>query len=329
MQIFTQPNFNFIKWRWHAIALSLVVIGAGLLFMWSKGGLPLGIDFKGGTIIILRFEQAVSEDAVRTALERMPGEKVVQQYGAAAAREILVRLPQSVQREEDALLDRDVRTATEALQQSNLGKFEVIGTEVVGPVIGAQLQRKGLLATLFSILGITVYIAFRFRPSFAVGAIVATFHDILVTLAFLAFFGYDLSLNVVAAILTITGYSVNDTIVVFDRVRENFSKMRRDSLEHIVNTSVNQTLGRTIITAGSTLLSVVALYLFGGEVLKGFAFTMIVGIISGTYSTVFIAAAIAIILSRKSEQARVPAAASTDAGAGGARKPKNGKSRAS
>ena len=329
MQIFTQPNFNFIKWRWHAIALSLVVIGAGLLFMWSKGGMPLGIDFKGGTIIILRFEQAVSEDAVRTALEKMPGEKVVQQYGAAAAREILVRLPQSIQREEDALLDRDVRTATEALRQSNLGKFEVIGTEVVGPVIGAQLQRKGLLATLFSILGITVYIAFRFRPSFAIGAIVATFHDILVTLAFLAFFGYDLSLNVVAAILTITGYSVNDTIVIFDRVRENFSKMRRDSLEHVVNTSVNQTLGRTIITAGATLLSVVALYLFGGEVLKGFAFTMIVGIISGTYSTIFIAAAIAIILSRKSEQARVPAASTTEAGAGGARKPKNGKSRAS
>ena len=196
-------------------------------------------------------------------------------------------------------------------------------------MIGAQLQRKGLLATLFSILGITTYIAFRFRFSFAAGAIVATFHDILVTLAFLAFFGYDLSLNVVAALLTITGYSVNDTIVIFDRVRENFRSMRRDSLEHIVNTSVNQTLGRTIITAGSTLLAVLALYVFGGEVLKGFAFTMIVGIISGTYSTVFIAAAIAIILSRQREQARVPASLAADAPAGGARKPKNGKSRAS
>ena len=221
------------------------------------------------------------------------------------------------------------RAATAALEQSNLGKFEVIGTEVVGPVIGAQLQRKGLLATLFSILGITVYIAFRFRFSFAAGAIVATFHDLLVTLAFLAFFGYDLSLNVVAALLTITGYSVNDTIVIFDRVRENFRVMRRDSLEHIVNTSVNQTLGRTIITAGATLLSVVALYLFGGEVLKGFAFTMIVGIISGTYSTIFIAAAIAIILSRKREQARVPATPAANAAVGGARKLKNGKNRAS
>ena len=328
MQIFTKPNFNFIRWRWHAIALSAVVIGAGLASMVARGGMPLGIDFTGGSVIILKFEQPVGEDAVRSALAAMPGEKVVQQFGAASAREILVRLPQTVEREEGSLLDRDVRTATEALRQANLGKFEVIGTDVVGPVIGAQLQRKGLLATLFSILGITVYIAFRFRFSFAAGAIVATFHDILVTLVFLSWFGYDLSLNVVAALLTITGYSVNDTIVIFDRVRENFRGMRRDSLEHIVNTSVNQTLGRTVITAGTTLLSVIALYLFGGEVLEAFAFTMIVGIISGTYSTVFIAAAIAIILSRKRDQARVPAPSAAEA-PGNGRKPNNRKNRSS
>jgi preprotein translocase subunit SecF len=329
MQIFTNPNYNFIRWRWHAIAFSLVVILAGLGFMWSQGGIPLGIDFKGGTIIIVKFDKAVPEDAVRAALDRMPGDKVVQQYGAAAAHEFLVRLPQTLEREEGALLDRDVKTATTALQQANLGKFEPILTEVVGPVIGAQLQRKGLLATLFSILGITAYIGFRFRFSFAVGAIVATFHDILVTLAFLAFFGYDLSLNVVAAILTITGYSVNDTIVIFDRVRENFRSMRRDSLEHVVNRSVNQTLGRTIITAGATLLSVVALYIFGGEVLKGFAFTMLVGIISGTYSTVFIAAAIAILLSRQKAAARVPAPSAPAVGENGERKKNNRKNRAS
>jgi len=329
MQIFTKPNFNFIRWRWHAIALSAVVIGAGLASMVARGGMPLGIDFTGGTVIILKFEQPVGEDAVRSALAAMPGEKVVQQFGAASAREILVRLPQTVEREEGGNLDKDVRTATEALRQANLGKFDVIGTDVVGPIIGAQLQRKGLLATLFSILGITVYIAFRFRFSFAAGAIVATFHDILVTLVFLSWFGYDLSLNVVAALLTITGYSVNDTIVIFDRVRENFRGMRRDSLEHIVNTSVNQTLGRTVITAGTTLLSVVALYLFGGEVLEAFAFTMIVGIISGTYSTVFIAAAIAIILSRKRDQARVPAVPAAEAPGGGGRKPNNRKNRSS
>jgi preprotein translocase subunit SecF len=171
------------------------------------------------------------------------------------------------------------------------------------------LQRKGLYATLASILGITAYIALRFRFSFAIGAIVATFHDIFVTLAFLTFFGYELSLNVVAALLTITGYSVNDTIVIFDRVRENLRSMRRDSLEHVVNVSVNQTLSRTIITAGTTFLAVLALFILGGDVIHGFAFTMLVGIVSGTYSTIFIAAAIANLLSNRSAKTRLRAGA--------------------
>ena len=170
---------------------------------------------------------------------------------------------------------------------------------------------KGIYATLASVVGIAIYIAFRFRPAFAIGAIAATLHDVLITLAFLAFFGYDLSLNIVAALLTITGYSVNDTIVIFDRVRENMRTMRRDSLEKIVNTAVNQTLSRTIITAGTTFLSVLALFVFGGEVLHGFAFTMLVGIISGTYSTVFIAAAIAIILGNRQGTAATAAVGGT------------------
>jgi preprotein translocase subunit SecF len=179
-----------------------------------------------------------------------------------------------------------------------------VGAEIVGPVIGAELQRKGVYATLASLAGIAIYIALRFRPSFAVGAAVATAHDVLVTLAFISFFGYELSLNVVAAILAITGYSVNDTIVVFDRVRENLRTMRRDALEQVINRAVNQTLARTIITAGTTFLAVLMLFLFGGEVLHGFAFTMLVGIVSGTYSTVFIAAAIAIMLSGRKTAAR-------------------------
>jgi preprotein translocase subunit SecF len=315
MQIFDNPNFNFIRWRWHAIALSLVVILAGVAVMATRG-LPLGVDFKGGSILILKFDRAVTEDAVRNALQSIPGEKTVQKYGAADANEILIRLPQTVEREEGASLEEDVEAAEAAIVAANIGRFDRVGTEIVGPVIGAQLQRKGVYATLFSILGITIYIAFRFRFSFAMGAIAATFHDILVTLAFLTFFGYELSLNVVAALLAITGYSVNDTIVIFDRVRENFRFMRKDSLEEVVNTSVNQTLGRTIITAGTTFLAVMALFLFGGDVLEGFAFTMLVGIVSGTYSTVFIAAAIAIILSRKKAEARVAAApAAADTGA--------------
>ena len=148
---------------------------------------------------------------------------------------------------------------------------------------------------MLSLLGILGYIAFRYQLSFAVGAVVATVHDLLVTLAFLAFFQYDMTLNVIAAILTVTGYSTNDTIVIFDRVRENLRSHRRESMNDVINMSINQTLGRTVLTAGATLLTAIALFLFGGDVLHGFAFTMIVGIITGTYSSVFVAAAIVTI----------------------------------
>ncbi|MBP1604798.1 MAG: preprotein translocase subunit SecF [Acidobacteria bacterium] len=311
MKIFTNPNYDFLRWRWHALALSAIVVAAGIAVLIARGGLPLGIDFSGGTIVVLRFESPVSEESVRNAVASIPGEKVVQKYGAADANEILVRLPQ-MGTEQGFNLEEGARQVLSLVERANVGKFEVLSTEVVGPVIGADLQRKGILATVASIIGITIYIALRFRFSFAVGAIAATFHDIFVTIAFLTFFGYELSLNVVAAILTITGYSVNDTIVIFDRVRENFRTMRRDSLAHIVNTSVNQTLGRTIITAGTTFLAVLALYLYGGEVLEGFAFTMLVGIVSGTYSTVFIASAIAIIMSGRKAAARVDSVPTSD-----------------
>jgi preprotein translocase subunit SecF len=302
MRIFENPNYNFIRWRWHAIALSLVVILAGVAMIVTRG-LPLGIDFSGGTIVVLQFQQPISEDGLRGALDTVPGEKVVQQFGDASDNEWLVRLPELAS-EQGASLEQGARAVVDAVTKANLGQFEVISQELVGPVIGADLQRKGIYATLASIVGITIYIGIRFRFAFAIGAIAATLHDVLVTIAFLTFFGYDLSLNIVAAILTITGYSVNDTIVIFDRVRENLRSKRRDSLETVVNTSVNQTLGRTIITAGTTFLAVLSLYLFGGAVLEGFAFTMLVGIVSGTYSTVFIAAAIAILLSGRQAQGR-------------------------
>lgn len=307
MAIFDNPNYDFIKWRWHALAASTLLVVAGIVFMIARGGMPLGIDFTGGTIVVAKFSQAVDADRVRAALEPVPGEKVIQSYGDAADNAILIRLPQLAQ-EDGTSLEKDARAVVDALTAAGLPTFEILSQEIVGPVIGRELQLKGIYATLASIVGIAIYIALRFRPAFAIGAIAATLHDVAITLAFLAFFGYDLSLNIVAALLTITGYSVNDTIVIFDRVRENTRSMRRDPLEKVVNTAVNQTLSRTVITAGTTFLSVLALFLFGGEVLHGFAFTMLVGIVSGTYSTVFIAAAIAIILGN-SQGAGAPAAA--------------------
>ncbi len=313
MRIFTNAHYNFLRWRWHALALSAVVVLGGLALMVSRGGVPLGVDFSGGTVLVYKFDRPISEDAVRSAISGLPGEEIIQSYGQPGENEILIRLPEMVA-EEGASLEQGSRAVEDALVRADIGKPELLSREIVGPVVGRDLQRKGIYATLASILGITAYIAFRFRFSFAIGAIAATLHDILVTLACLSFAGYELSLNVVAALLTITGYSVNDTIVVFDRVRENQRGMRRDALDQVVNLSVNQTLGRTIITAGTTFAAVLALFLFGGEVLHAFAFTMLVGIVSGTYSTIFIASAIAIILSKRRARARAPAAPAGDKG---------------
>jgi len=296
MQLLNNANYNFLRWKWHAIALSAVVILAGL-GMIAVNGLPLGIDFSGGTLVVIQFDQPVTEEQVRNAVDPLPGEEVVQQYGDVSERRMLIRLPQTEGAVEGNSLEQASSNVEAALQKAGLPKFTIVNRELVSAIIGRDLQLRGIYATLASLLAITVYIGIRFRFSFAVGAIVATLHDVLVTVAFLVFFKYELSLNVVAAILTITGYSVNDTIVIFDRVRESLRSRRREPLDKIVNESVNQTLSRTIITAGTTFLSVLALFIFGGEALRGFSFTMLVGIVSGTYSTIFIASAIAIILS--------------------------------
>jgi preprotein translocase subunit SecF len=292
MQIFKDTNYNFLRWRWYALGLSWAVVLAGVFVIVTKG-IPLGVEFAGGTVVVTQFEQPTSVEQVRDAMQRaFPGvETVVQEYGAPGGRQIMVRVP-LVGGESDGSLSRSRDQITSALKQAGLGNFGIVGSEIVGPIVGQELTRKGIWATVLSMVAILLYIGLRFQISFGVGAIVATFHDLLVTVAFLAFFQYDLSLNVIAALLTITGYSTNDTIVIFDRVRENARAMRRDGLNEVINRSINQTLGRTLITAGTALMSALALFLFGGEVLRGFAFTMVVGIITGTYSTIFIAAAI-------------------------------------
>ena len=312
MHIFTNPNYNFLRWRWHAVALSWIVILAGLGLIYTRG-LAKGIEFAGGTSVIMQFDQTPSVDTVRTALNQNYAgggqDAIVQTYGDPSLRQVMVRVPQ-VGAEQGAALSSTAQAVEAAIRKANLNP-KVVGTEIVGPAVGEELTQKGISAFVLSLVGILAYIAFRFEFAFAVGAVVATLHDVLVTFALLAFFRYDITLNVIAAILTVTGYSTNDTIVIFDRVRENMRKMRRQSLSEIINVSINQTLGRTVITAGTALLSALALFLFGGEVLHGFAFTMIVGIITGTYSSVFVAAAIVTFWRRKSESkmSAAPAAA--------------------
>jgi preprotein translocase SecF subunit len=288
----------FSRWGRQALIASALAIVAGLTTM-AMRGLPLGIDFAGGTVATVEFAApSVTEEDVRQAVAPLPGDEVVQRYGPAADRRFQVRLPLASGASGGDAIEGALARLTSALTSSRLPAFEIVERELVSAAIGADLQRRGIWATAASLAAISAYIALRFRLSFAAGAIAATVHDVLVTLGCLAMAGYDLSLNVTAALLTIIGYSVNDTIVIFDRVRENAKAMRGEPLSAIVDLSVNQTLSRTIITAGVTLLSVLALYLFGGEVLRGFAFTMLVGIACGTYSTVFIASSIAVLPGR-------------------------------
>jgi len=317
MHIFTKPNFDFVRWKWHAIALSWIVILIGGFVIWTKG-MQKGVEFSGGTIVILKFDQSPDLDKIRAALPGGGANAVVQSYGEPSAKQVLIRV-HSAGVESGGSLSATADTVIADLTKAGMGPIAgtcaagrpgncIAGTTIVGPTVGKELEQRGILATVFALAGILVYIALRFRISFAVGAVVATIHDLLITLAFLAIFKYELSLNVIAALLTITGYSMNDTIVIYDRVRENMRSMRRDNIASVVNAAVNQMLDRTMITGGLTMLSVIALFLFGGEVLKGFAFTMIVGIITGTYSSVFIAAAIVVIWQGRTPLKTAPAA---------------------
>jgi preprotein translocase subunit SecF len=294
MQIFKHTDYNFLRWRVHALVVSWAIIIAGVAAIWIKG-IPKGVEFAGGTVVIEQFDQPISVQQVRQALDRnfpQGGQNtIVQAYGDPSLHQVMVRVP-TIGAESGTSLSTIAQQVDDAVKKGGIGNSTRVGTEIVGPTVGAELTSKALSATLLSLVGILAYLAFRFQFSFGVGAVVATIHDLLITLAFLAFFRYDLSLNVIAAILTMTGFSTNDTIVIFDRIRENLRSMRRDSMHHIINRSINQTLSRTIITSGTALLTALALFFFGGEVLHGFAFTMVVGIITGTYSSVFIAAAI-------------------------------------
>jgi preprotein translocase subunit SecF len=286
MEILKNPHFDFLGKTRYFVAASLLIILAGIGYI-AKYHLHYGVEFSGGTQLILKFQNPPKVDRIRDAVgEQAPG-AVIQTYGDSSKNQVLIRLAGDLQGE----VENAGRPVLDALKTS-YAENPVIesSSEVVGPIVGAELRKKAIQLTVLGLLFQFIYIWFRFKGAvWGAAATVAVFHDVLVTLAFLAFFKYEITLNVIAALLTLVGYSVNDTIVIFDRARENLRHRRKDSLRAILNDSLNQTLTRTLISNGTTFLAVLGLYLFGGEVLRGFGFAMVIGILVGTYSTIYIA----------------------------------------
>lgn len=370
MEIFKNTNFDFLGKKWPFIILSLVLTAAGIVSLLVKGGPKYGIDFRGGALMYVKFNQEppveklrqvlsskiageitvvnisnsneveigtqISEEKTLNANRQLIEEILSSAFNSAGAGKFDVnnagaqalesRLRDTLQRSGANIADEQIQTAAKSIvdykntpprsgllksfdelsalpgvtpqmiqamkQDFSLAPFTIRQTEVVGPKVGGELRTKALLATLYALAGMLVYIAFRFEWIYGVAAVIAVFHDTLITVGLFSLFGKEISLTVVAALLTLVGYSMNDTIVVFDRIRENLKLMRREKFEPLVNASINQTLSRTILTSGLTFLTALSLFLFGGQVLNGFAFALVAGIIIGTYSSVFVASPI-------------------------------------
>ena len=287
MELLKNPNIDFLGKAKYFIALSALFIGGGLAVIWSQG-LRYGVEFSGGTQLILRFQGSPEVDKIRHAVDQVSAGAVIQSYGDPAQNRVLVRVGQEAPEND---LDAPARAIRDALAKDYAANPVLeSSSEIVGPIVGGELRQKAVYLTVLGLMAQLIYIAARFKGgAWGVAAAIAGLHDIAICLGFLTLFRYEITLNVIAALLTLVGYSVNDTVVVFDRVRENLAKRRKDPLPQILNDSMNQTLTRTLISNGTTLLAVLGLYIFGGEVLRGFSFTMVVGVLVGTYSTVFIA----------------------------------------
>ena len=368
MEFFRNPNIDFLGKKWYFLAFSLVFSVAGVFSMLFWHGIPYGVDFRGGTLVYVKFSHPPDDNKLRAMMDRAGLHNAkIQRYGAPSDNQVLIDL--DVQETNEQALDKGKTQIINALetnapagkqdlnnssslavknylmekdplhlgsdaeqrysQQAQavvdtrdkvlggvlssfdqlkgpvdpavvasvpdgffLSDFGVRNVEIVGPQVGAQLRKQALLATVYSLAGMLIYLALRFEWIYGVAAVVTVFHDTLITVGFFSLTKTDISLTVIAAILTLIGYSNNDTIVVFDRIRENIKLMRREKLSEIVNRSINQTLSRTILTAGLTFLTVLALFLFGGEVLHGFSLALVIGILIGTYSSIAIAAPI-------------------------------------
>ena len=297
MQFLVNSNFNFIGKRKIAriFSTALILIGVGSLII--QGGPKLGIDFTGGTSLRLQFEKGVSIGEVRSAIASLGiGNAEIKNFGNSA--DILIRVQE--QETSGAWITDAIKAELSNVFTDN--PYVERSKDSVGPKIGAELRTKTITSILIALVGMLIYITWRFEFKFAVGAIVALFHDVIITLGVFSILQLEISLPIIAAFLTIVGYSLNDTIVIFDRIRENLKVLRRETYESIVNTSLNQSLTRTIITSLTTLIVVLILYFFGGSVIHNFAFALIIGVIIGTYSSIFVASPIVIDWELRSQE---------------------------
>lgn len=297
---FIKPGINvdFVNRKRIALICSLVVALIGIGSLVIKGGPLYGIDFAGGTLVQVKFDQAPEVGEIRAALaEKGLGSSVIQSLGED---KVAVRM-KSEEEQADNISDDVFAILEEKFGQENVS-LELV--EMVGPQVGADMRRKGILSMLYAMVGILIYITLRFQFRFALGAIAALVHDITITVGIFSLFDKEFTLPVIAALLTIIGYSLNDTIVVYDRIRENIRRTPKEMLAVVVNNSINQTLSRTILTSGTTLIVVACLFILGGEVIHDFSFALLVGVVVGTYSSIYIASPVLLLGGKGSTAAR-------------------------
>ena len=283
-------NIDLMSRRKIALDFSAILIVATIASLTTRG-LNFGLDFTGGTLIEVGFPSAPDTMQVPENLANAGFDALVQTYGAAT--DIVVRIPPTEVEESSAELSTRVLAA---LSQDVEGEIEMRRVEFVGPQVGDELTEQGILAVIYAMVGVFLYVMFRFQWRFSVGAVAALFHDIIISMGVLSFVQIEFDLTVVAAILAVVGYSLNDTIVLFDRIRENFPRYRKRQPVEVVNTSINETLSRTLMTSTTTLMVLLALFYFGGEIIHGFAFTLITGVVVGTYSSIYVASTTLLML---------------------------------
>ena len=280
----SDTHFDFMGKIKMAMTISGLVILIGLGSIALSGGLKYGIDFSGGTLIQLQFKTPPDIEVIRDGLKTIAlGESTIQEFGSK--RDILIR----VQRSEEKLEAVGSKVRNSLGEKFNKEDITIERVEMVGPKVGRDLREKALLSILYAVIGIVIYISWRFELQYAIAAIIALAHDVLVTMGAFSILDKEFTLVIIAAFLAIIGYSLNDTIVVFDRIRENLRRRRKNTFVQIINASINQTLSRTLLTSGTTLMVVIALFFFGGEIIHDFSFALLVGILVGTYSSIFIA----------------------------------------